>query len=66
VGPPLLVGAELALLVVHLLVQVLDQLEADHAVVGRAGVIEELVSVLGRSGEDLVDVLGVEDLVDTG
>lgn len=42
----------------------LNQLEADDAVVGSAGFMEKLGLVGGGLGEDLVNVLGVEDGVD--
>lgn len=41
-----------------------NQLEADDAVVGSAGFMEKLGLVGGGLGEDLVNVLGVEDGVD--
>lgn len=66
VRPLGVVGAEHATLVVQVLVELLDELEADDAVVSSAGLGEEVVAVPGRPGEHHVDVLGVEDGVDKG
>lgn len=64
VGPGLLVGADVALLLVHQLVELLDEVEANDAVVGGAGLGEEVVARLGRSGPEAIDILRVEDGVD--
>lgn len=64
VGPLALVDAEKALLVVEHLVQVVDELEADDAVVGGLGLLDEGAAVGLRLGVQLVDVAGVEDGVD--
>lgn len=59
-----LVGANQALLLIHLLVEVLDQVQAHNTVVGGADLIQEALSGGSRPGVDVVDVLGVEDGVD--
>lgn len=64
--PLLLVHAERPSLVVHLFVQVLNQLKTDHAVVGGACVLQNAGAVGRWLGVDGVDVGGVEDGVDAG
>ena len=66
VRPPPLVASQLPQLVVHALVQVLDQPQAHYAVVGRARVVYECLPVLGRPREQVVDERGVEYRVDAG
>lgn len=66
VGPLGLVGAENAALMVHDLVEVLDELEADDAVVGGLGVGKEVGAVSRGAGVDGIDEFGVEDGVDAG
>ena len=51
---------------VHDLVEVLNELETDNAVVGRLGVGEKVGAVGRGAGVDGVDEFGVEDGVDTG
>jgi len=64
--PLLLVYAERASLVVHLLVQVLNQLQTDHAVVGGARILQETGAVARWLGVNGVNEGGVEDGVDAG
>jgi len=63
VRPLGLIGSKGPLLVVHLVVQLLNQLEADDTVVGGFGVVEEVLAVSRALGIELIDELGVEDLV---
>lgn len=62
--PLSLIAAKLALLVVHDLVEVLNQVQSDHAIVGGASLGEKGLPGLGRPGPQVVNVLGVEDGVD--
>lgn len=65
VRPLRLVGAEHAALVVHDLIKMLNELEADDTVVGGLGVGEEVRAVGRGAGVDGVNEFGVEDGVDT-
>lgn len=65
VGPFLLVRPKGALLVVHDLEEVLDELQPDDTVVGGTGVGEKVGPVCGGLGVNGVDELGVKDGVDT-
>lgn len=64
--PLLLINAEGASLVVHLFVQVLNQLKTDHAVVGGARILQNAGAVGRWLGVDGVDVGRIEDGVDAG
>jgi hypothetical protein len=63
--PLLLIRPKCPFLVVHDFEQVLDELKPDNAVVGGAGIGEEVRAVCRGLGVDRVDKLGVEDAVDT-
>ena len=65
VGPFLLVRPKGALLVVHDLEEVLDELQPDDTVVGGTGVGEKVGPVCGGLGVNGIDELRVEDGVNT-
>lgn len=62
---PLLLVGVLDPLQVHGVVDLLNQLQSHHGVVGRLFDRNALAALLGRQLEELVDTLGVEDLVNT-
>lgn len=64
VRPLSLVVADLALLVIHLLIKVLNELQANNAVVGGTSLGQKVLARPGSSGPHVVNVLGVEDGVD--
>ena len=63
--PLLLIRPKCPFLVVHNFEQVLDELQPDNAVVGGAGIREEVRAVCRGLGINSVDKLGVEDAIDT-
>ncbi len=62
--PSALVTTELSSLVVHPLVELLDELESNDAVVGAARLGEQVAAVLRGLGIQRIDVPRVEDGVD--
>jgi hypothetical protein len=64
VWPLFLIRPKCPLLVVHDLVEVLDQLEADNAVVGGTRIGEEVRAVGWWFGVDGVDKFGIKDGID--